>query len=196
MTLLGLAMIQIEDATREKLMDAAVSCLAEMPLKKITMTHIAGRSGIVRQTVYNYFENKNQLLAATLEREGLKFAQAVAQHINYCESIEDKFIEGFLYVLEYFPKNPILAKVIEPSSDFLATAGMRYSPFSVFSLCYQDIYSAHPTLKEQAEEISEHWIRNCLSFLTMPAGKQRSLDEMREYIRMRLLPGLHLQSIY
>lgn len=185
-------MTQSEDATREKLMDAAVTCIADMPLKKITMTHIAEKSGIVRQTVYNYFENKNQLLAATLEREGLKLAQAVAQHIASFNAIEDKYIEGFLYVLQHFPQNPLLAKVIEPGSDFLSTVGMRYYPFAAFSICYEDVYKAHPELQEQAEEISEHWIRNCLSFLTMPAAKQRSQEEMREYVKRRLLPGLHL----
>ncbi|HEY9032761.1 MAG TPA: TetR/AcrR family transcriptional regulator [Pseudomonadales bacterium] len=183
----------LESINRNKLMDAAISCLQAMPLNKITMQHIAAKSGIVRQTVYNYYSNKNELLAAAFQREGIKMAEAVAAHIKPLACIEDKFVAGFVFVVQNFARNPILARVIEPGSDFLGTVGMTHYPFAAFGLLsYHEVFDANPALSEQAEEISELWVRNCLSLLTMPAAHQRSPAELADYVRRRLVPGLHL----
>lgn len=183
----------LEEINRNKLMDAAVACMNEYPLNKITMQHIAERSGIVRQTVYNYYSNKNELLAATFEREGIKMANAVAEAIKAFATTEDKFVEGFVFVVDNFPRNPILAKVIEPGSDFLATVGHAHYPFAAFGqLAFHEVFAANPALMAQSEEISELWTRNTMSFLSMPGPEQRSHAELAAYVRRRLLPGLGL----
>lgn len=183
----------LEAANRNKLMDAAISCMESLPLNKITMQHIATKSGIVRQTVYNYYSNKNELLAATFEREGIKLADALADTIRSTPHLEDKFVKGFIFVVENFAKNPILAKVIEPGSDFLMTVGMTHYPFSAFGQwAYKDVFEEHPHLQAQSEEISELMTRNAMSFLSMPGQYQRSSDELAAYVRKRLIPGLGL----
>lgn len=183
----------LEDINRHRLMDAAVACMQENPLNKITMQHIAERSGIVRQTVYNYYSNKNELLAATFEREGLKLAEEVSAYIRSIPLLENKWVEGFVYVVENFAKNPVLAKVIEPGSDFLATVGHAHYPFAAFGqLAFADVFAAHPKLMVDAEEISELWTRNAMSFLSMPGPEQRTHEELAAYVRRRLLPGLGL----
>lgn len=184
----------LEDINRNKLMDAAIACIQEYSLNKITMQHIAEKSGIVRQTVYNYYCNKHALLAAAFEREGLDMAQQVARAVQSIDNVEEKFIAGFLFVLDNFPRNPILAKVIEPGSDFLGTVGMMHYPFRAFGLlAFEEVFAANPGLQEDAEEICELWTRNALSFLTMPGPEQKSPAEMAGYVKKRLIPGLGLQ---
>lgn len=186
---------QLELSNRNKLMDAAISCMETLPLNKITIQHIAEKSGIVRQTVYNYFHNKNDLLAATFEREGLYMAIAMADWIRPFQDLEEKFVQGFVFVVENFAKNPILAKVIEPGSDFLITVGMTHYPFSAFGqLAYKDVFAEYPHLQAQSEEISELMTRNAMSFLSMPGQYQRSREELASYVRRRLIPGLGLYA--
>ena len=181
----------LEAINRDKLMDAAVACMQESPLNKITMQHIAEKSGIVRQTVYNYFRNKNGLLAAAFEREGIKLAEAVAEAIKAFDNVDDKWVEGFVFVVENFAKNPVLAKVIEPGSDFLFTVGMTHYPFGNFGqLAFREIFETHAELMPDAEEISELWTRNAMSFLTMPGQVQRTHEELADFARRRLLPGI------
>ena len=185
----------LESINRHKLMDAAIACMQELPLNKITMQHIAAKSGIVRQTVYNYYSNKNELLAATFQREGIKLAEAVAAQIKPLPTVEEKFVQGFVFVVENFGRNPVLAKVIEPGSDFLGTVGMVHYPFAAFGqLVFHDVFEANPALAAQAEEISELWVRNSMSLLTMPAAKQRTAQELADYVRRRLVPGLGLPA--
>lgn len=186
----------LESINRNRLMDAAIACMRSMPLNKITMQHIAQHSGIVRQTVYNYYASKNELLAATFQREGTALAVAVAGVIQAFADLEDKFVEGFLFVIHHFPRNPVLAKVIEPGSDFLGTVGMRHYPFAVFGqVAFREVFEAHPVLMAEAEEISELWVRNALSLLTMPAAQPRSPEALAAYVRRRLVPGLGLSRL-
>lgn len=182
-----------EDILRKRLLDAGIACVQEYGIQKTSMRHIAEKSGIVRQTVYNYYGSKNELLAAAFQREGIQLALAIAAHIQSVDGIAEQFVEGFLYVIEHFPKNPILALVIEPGSTFLSTVGMAYYPFAPFGqLAFQPVFTAHPELAAQSEEMSELWTRNAMSFLTMPGPAPRSRAEMADYVRRRLVPGLGL----
>jgi AcrR family transcriptional regulator len=182
-----------EDFTRQRLLDAGILCVKELGIARTGMRHIAERSGLVRQTVYNYYKSKNELLAAAFEREGVKMALAVQAHILSVEGVAEKFVEGFLFVVEQFPRNPILALVLEPDSSFLNTVGMTYYPFAPFGLlAFREVFECDAVLAAQAEEISEYWTRNALSFLTMLGTTKRSREEMADYVRRRLLPGLHL----
>jgi hypothetical protein len=96
-------------------------------------------------------------------------------------------------VVEQFPRNPILALVLEPGSDVPARAGMSYYPFGPLGLiAFAQVFTRHPLLAAQAEEIAEYWTRSALSFLTMRGAKERNREELADYVRRRLLPGLGL----
>lgn len=184
-----------DEQVRQRLQDAAIACLREQGFNKVTMRHIGERAGLVRQTVYNYYRSKHEVLAAAFMREGMALAQDVARHIRQIEGVDNRFVEGFLYVVEQFPRNPVLALVLEPGSDFLARVGMSYWPFSeIGRVTFAEIFQQHPALAAQAEEISEHWSRNAMSFLTLRGPTERSREELAAYVRRRLLPGLGLQD--
>ncbi len=182
-----------EDITRQKLLDAGVTCIGRYGIKKTNIRLIAEESGIARQTVYNYFRNKNDLLAAAFQREGLKLGEATARYIERFESAEEKLVEGFLYIHEHFPRNPILAKVIEPGEDFFGTVGMTHYPYAMFGeFVFAEVFEEHTYLKPDAESISELWIRNVMSFLSVPGHREKTREELEEFVRTRLLPGVGL----
>jgi AcrR family transcriptional regulator len=182
-----------DELVRQRLMDAAIACVQDMGLAKVNMRQIAERAGLVRQTVYNYYPNKNRLLAEAFNREGVQFARAIADHIRHLDDAAAQLVAGFLYVVEHFPQNPILALVLEPGSDFLRQVGMSYYPFGPFGeIAFGEVFASHPALAAEAEEISEYWTRNALSFVTLRGATERSRDELADYVRRRLLPGLPL----
>ncbi len=183
-----------EEIVRNKLMDAAITCLQDKGINKTTIRDIAQQSDIARQTVYNYYKNKNAILSAALEREGIKLAAAMAAEITQYHDVEEKFIRGFIYIVEYFPRNPILAQIIEPGNTFYGTVGMSNYPFATFGmLAFAEVFEEHPELAKDGEEISELWIRNVMSFLSMPGPQKKPRDELEGFIRRRLIPGLGLK---
>jgi AcrR family transcriptional regulator len=184
-----------DEQVRQRLQDAALECVREVGFNKVSMREIAERAGIVRQTVYNYYPNKHKLVGEAFLREGAELAQDIAGHIRQFDSVEDKFVETFIYVVEQIPRNPILALMVEPGNEFLSTMRMDL-PFNLFGqVVFEDVFRAHPSLADQAEEIGEFWSRNALSFLTFHTDKERSREDLEAYVRRRLIPGLHLSGI-
>lgn len=183
-----------DEQVRQRLQDAAIACVRELGFNKVSMRHIAERSGLVRQTAYNYYSSKFDLLGEAFLREGTQLAHAIADHIRGLDNIEDQFVEAFLYLLEALPRNPILALMVEPGNEFLSSIHMQL-PFDMFGqVVFGEVFRRHPALATQAEEISEFWSRNALSFLTFRTA-DRTRAELESYVRHRLIPGLHLQDI-
>ena len=177
---------------RERLMDACISSIQANGVVKTSIRDIATEAGIARQTVYKHFSNKNAILAATFQREGMKFAAQVSAAIATSADVEEQFVEGFLFVVENFSRNPILAEVVTPGSTFLIDVGMRHFSFAEFGIAvFQEVFTTDPRLAENAEAISELWTRNALSFITMP-GPERDREELRKFVRKFLIPCLGL----
>jgi len=148
---------------------------------------------LARQTVYNYYKNKNEILSAAFEREGVKLAALVAEEIAQYPDVREKFVQGFIYIIEHFPRNPILSQITEPGNIFYGAVGMSHYPFATFGmLAFAEIFEGHPELAKDGEEMSELWIRNVMSFLSMPGPQKKSREELEGFIRRRLVPGLGL----
>lgn len=56
--------------TQARILDAANQVIAKVGYKRLRMDAVARGSDITRQTIYNYFPNKAQLVTAVLLREG------------------------------------------------------------------------------------------------------------------------------
>lgn len=185
-----------DEQMRARLMDAAVQCLHRMGIAKVGMRHIAEAAGLARQTAYKYYSNKYDILADAFLREGLRYSEQLARHIETVEGVDNQFVEAFLFVIDTLPENPVLMLLIEPEDGFISHLGVSYHPFGLFGqLGFGNIFNAHPVLAAQADDISEYWARNALSFLTLSGTRERSRNELAEYVRYRLLPGLHLDEL-
>lgn len=184
-----------EAVMRDRLMDGCINSIQSKGLAKTSIQDIAVETGIARQTVYKHFKNKNEILAAALQREGLVFALQVADFIRDIPNVEDKFVGGFVYVVNNFCNNAILAQIVAPGSTFLADVGMKHFSFAEFGqIVYRQVFEQYPVLSEDSEAISELWIRASLSFISMP-GPAKSEAEFSRFIRERLIPGIGLQRI-
>ncbi len=66
-----------EDVLRDKIMEAAVLCIQEKGVDKTRIGDVAKKLGIARQTIYNYFSNKNALFEHVFMSEALLLAEKV-----------------------------------------------------------------------------------------------------------------------
>lgn len=180
---------------KNRLMDGCIASIQSRGVSKTTIRAIAEETGIARQTAYKHFKNKNEILSSTFQREGLSFALDVADYIRDIHDIEEKFIYGFIYVVENFTKNTILSQVVAPGSTFLNDVGMQYFGFAEFGkIVYQNVFENYPEIAKDSEAISELWIRNSLSFISMP-GPEKSRIDFIAFIKERLIPGIGLNRI-
>jgi AcrR family transcriptional regulator len=62
---------------RERVLDAVGDLLSNRPWAQVTMTDVAERAGLSRQTLYNAFGSRPELAQAYVEREADRFLAAV-----------------------------------------------------------------------------------------------------------------------
>ncbi len=54
------------DEREQKIVDAAIAVISRYGVKRTTMNDIAGEAGVVRQTLYNVYANKDEVLRAAI----------------------------------------------------------------------------------------------------------------------------------
>jgi AcrR family transcriptional regulator len=70
-------------AVREAILDTTAALVAERGLRSVTMSQIAGKSGIGRATLYKYFPDVEAILLAWHERQ-------ISGHLQYLAEVRDQ----------------------------------------------------------------------------------------------------------
>lgn len=179
----------------DRVMDACIQVVAEKGIAAFKIIDVVSMSGISRQSVYNHFNNKKELLEATIAREVLRITENSAFEMDKEKNLEDKFVVGLLCVYQQFPANPILREVIDNNSDFLSNVNAEGFSIEAFGhLCLHGVFEQYPMLASEIKELTEYWSRSILSLLLLPVSAGETLADVEVYVRKRLIPGLRLES--
>ena len=113
---------RLDDAKRERLIDAAIEEFAEHGFDAASYNKIIELSGISKGTVYYYFDNKDSLLTTVAEEICRRFLKAVGD-LKLPETKEEYWSTDWEYhrrVIQFFSENPLLGRVMFwlSSSDF------------------------------------------------------------------------------
>ena len=185
-----------EDVLRDKIMDSAILCIQEKGIDKTRIGDVAKKLGIARQTIYNYFSNKNALFESVFILEAMWLAQKISEHTEQFNCVEDKFVQAFLVAVEEFPKSPVLGHIITTGGQYLLDIGISRQTMQAFGeLALSGVFNDNPYLKNQSEEICELLSRNIVSFLILPDQDPRSSDELEQFVRRRIIPGVGIKKI-
>lgn len=183
------------DNMRDRIIDACLHVVSKQGIATFKIIDVVKQSGISRQSVYNHFKNKNELLEGVITREVLRLSELSAIEMSKYSSLEDKFVCGLLCVYQNFPENPILREVIDHNSDFLSNINMEGFSIEDFGrLCLHTVFEQYPMLASEIKEITEYWSRSILSLLMLPL-KEENLSDIESYVRKRLVPGLRLDTL-
>ncbi len=88
--------------TKNQIIKTATELFARYGLKKTTMDEIAEKVGIVKGTIYIYFESKEKLFAAIVNQEAEEYFQKLESVINACPNPEEKlkaFVRSFFQII-------------------------------------------------------------------------------------------------
>src|SRR5690349_264887 len=80
----------------DRILDAALRCLARVGLTKTTLDDVAREAGCARATLYRYFPGKQPLVAAVVAREAGRVGDALHAAADACTSLEDAVVAATL----------------------------------------------------------------------------------------------------
>ena len=78
------------NARNQSILDAAYRCFARYGVGKTTMADIATEAGVARQTIYNAYPNKDELLRAVVQSGNLKAEKMVLEAWENATDFEEK----------------------------------------------------------------------------------------------------------
>lgn len=165
------------DAQRGRILDAAQACFIERGFHAASMNEIAREAGMSAGLIYRYFENKNAVILAIIERQNTEIRSDIASLRSACDFVA-RIVELFGRWQRHDPgvMNPVL---------FLEmTAASRRDA---------QIASALDAAQRTRREDVEAWIRQ----EACQAGQRLSGDEVRTraLALQCLIEGLMIRAV-
>lgn len=180
-----------ENATRQKIIDAALVCLDRWGLEKTSLHDIAREAGVTRPTVYSYFANRDEVVQAAMIHGGQSFGLKLLEHINQFSKNRERLLEAVLFAYKNMPKEPYLKLVKDAGLANMINEQAITSPEGrdICRSLFQEILQNDPKYQKELDEITEVTTRFLLSLLLVEGAVKRNDKQMREFLEKRLLPA-------
>ena len=180
-------------AARERLLDAAVRCVARAGVMGANIAAVAAEAGVSRPTVYRYFADHQALVEATLFHAGRDLAERLGAQLRRFAAPAEMAVEAVRFVLREIPREPVLGAMWGAAAlDASALGSITRRPVLEWSrAALDDLVRAARWSDEEAGEMLEVMLRMLLSLLAAPEPR-RSDAALRAFLMRRLVPALGL----
>jgi AcrR family transcriptional regulator len=161
------------DPASEAIADAALRQFELFGVSRSTMDEISRRAKIARVTLYRRFPGKNALVDAVMLRELRRFLADLDEVVAPFDDADDRFVEGFIFVLQAIRGHKLLQRVLESEPEtILPHLTVQGSPFIAAARDYlvvrllRDYDDAHTP--EEVAIVADVMVRLMLSYLLTP----------------------------
>lgn len=182
---------------RERMLDAAESCLQRFGLAKTTIEDVAQASELSRATIYRQFGNRDGLLLAVAARDAERTATDAELYLRRFDDVGSWIVEGMLFCLREIPKRPVLSQFLAPqelgaASRMLLTSDRMLAIGAEILRPMFEPARQEDLLQEslQLDSLMEWVLRILMSYLTVPGPPDRTEDDLRQLLRGMLLPAV------
>ncbi|HWJ08876.1 MAG TPA: TetR family transcriptional regulator [Nocardioides sp.] len=169
----------------ERLLDASVAIITEEGWDRLSMTKVAQRSGVPRQSLYKEVGTKSELGQAVVHRELDRFLAGVREAIAaHPDSFEDGLAAAARFVLEHGETNSVLKAILRPGHDRELLELITVRPEVVLT---QAVDAVTEALGGVDGALVDTMVRLTLSHLLQPTvGVDEAVDRIRRTVRSLL----------
>ncbi len=180
-------------AARDRLLEAAVGCIARDGLAATGIAAVAAEAGVSRPTVYRYFTDRSELVQAALRRSARTMTDQLDERLRSLSDPAEQAVEAVIAVLTLVPSDPALGEVWASAAlDASAVHGFtRPTAVAMTRKALEPLVASAGWSEENAEEAVEVILRFILSLLASPEPV-RTENELRAFLHRRMVPALAL----
>lgn len=164
----------------------------------VTVSDVAAKLGITRQTVYRYFPTLDALLAGTAMSAVGGFLDRLARDLQAITDPTTAVVEGIAYTLEQLPADRYLSLVMEPGRASAFAAGVTSETAISFGRMILERFNidwdAAGFSGRRLDELVEFMLRTVQSFILDPGGPDRHGKELRAFLHRWVAPAVEQQS--
>lgn len=180
-------------AARQRLVEATARCIAREGIAATTVASVAAEAGVSRQTVYRYFDGRDELVLRSMRAAAEGLRGKIDLHIRALASPADMIVETLILGLAELGNDPVLRAMTDPSRlDASVTTRITRRPGIEWARgALAPAIEAASWSEDAADAGLEMILRVFLSLILSPAP-ERSPEDLRAFLHRHLIPGLGL----
>lgn len=184
------------DPTTEAILDAAVVEFERHGFRRVALDDVARRARVSRTTIYRRFSNKDELVAAVIERENVRLFADIATKLKQAGPQANYYVEAFTLSILKFRRHRVLDQMItDDPGVVLQLASAHYSAViermaEALRIIFPDGFAER--IGEQAvNELADTILRYAAMVLLLPSAQPLdTADDIRAFARQHFLPSL------
>jgi AcrR family transcriptional regulator len=184
------------DEATETILDAAVVEFEQHGIRRVALDDVARRAGVSRTTIYRRFANRDELVAAVIERENAALFTEIAVELRNAGPQSNYYVEAFTHSILKFRRHRVLDRMITDEPALLLALARRHYPAAIermaealrviFPVAFAERIGSH-TVNELADTI----LRYAGMVLLLPSAQPlETPDDIRAFARQHFLPSL------
>jgi AcrR family transcriptional regulator len=184
------------DPTLEAVLDAAVVEFELHGFRRVALDDVARRARVSRTTIYRRFSNKDELVAAVIERENVRLFIDIANELKKAGPQANYYVEAFTLSILKFRRHRVLDRMITDEPGLVLELAGRHHGAAIERMAeaLRVIFPAsfaerigEPAVTELADTI----LRYAAMVLLLPSTKPlETADDIRAFATQHFLPSL------
>ncbi|KUI30444.1 TetR/AcrR family transcriptional regulator [Mycobacterium sp. GA-2829] len=180
----------------EAILDAAVVEFERHGFRRVALDDVARRAGVSRTTIYRRFANRDELVAAVVERENGALFADIAQELKQSGPQANYYVEAFTLSILKFRGHRILNGMLAEDSGFVLELAHRHWSAAVERMAeaLRVIFPAGFAERigpAAVNELADVILRYAAMALLLPSVQPLdTADELRAFARQHFLPSL------
>lgn len=184
------------DPTTEAILDAAVVEFEQHGFRRVALDDVARRARISRTTIYRRFSNKDQLIAAVIERENVRLFADIAAQLKSAGPQSNYYVEAFTLSILKFRRHRVLDRMLTDEPGLvIEIAGQHYGAAiermaEALRVIFPDGF-AERIGEDAVNELADTILRYAAMVLLLPSAQPlETADDIRAFARQHFLPSL------
>jgi AcrR family transcriptional regulator len=184
------------DPSTEAILDAAVVEFEQHGFRRVALDDVARRARVSRTTIYRRFSNKDELVAAVIERENVRLFADIAIELKNAGPQANYYVEAFTLSITKFRRHRVLDKMITAEPGLVIELAATHYRAAIERMA-EALRIIFPTglaerIGEQAvTELADTILRYAAMVLLLPSAQPvETADDIRAFATQHFLPSL------
>ena len=187
---------RLADPSAEAILDAAVVEFERHGLRRVALEDVARRASVSRTTIYRRFSNKDELVAAVVERENVALFADIAAELKQAGPQSNYYVEAFTLSILRFRRHRVLNRMITDEPAVVLELARRHYGAAIERMAdaLREIFPdgfANRIGEQTVNELANTILRYAAMALLLPGAQPLdTVDDIRAFATQHFLPSL------
>jgi AcrR family transcriptional regulator len=184
------------DPTTEAILDAAIVEFERHGFRRVALDDVARRARVSRTTIYRRFSNKDELVAAVIERENVTLFADIAAELKQAGPQSNYYVEAFTLSILKFRRHRVMDRMITDDPALVLELGRQHHGAAIERIAeaLRVIFPegfAERIGEHAVDELADTILRYAAMVLLLPSAQPlETADDIRAFAAQHFLPSL------